>query len=94
MKTKTLITNFNYFTASTIPRCPRTTPDPSKCIIDAVEKLRGNLARGDLGQGFKIPKLEPLMLSGLRFYRGPDVNCVFDQILVRGASNFVIEKLK
>lgn len=82
------------FLPSSIPRCPRTSPDPSKCIINAVETLRGNLASGDFGGGFKIPKLEPLQLTGLRFYRGPDVNCVFDNIQVRGASNFVVEKLK
>jgi len=59
-----------------------------------VEKLRPNLARGDLGEGFKIPKLEPLYLTGLRFYRGPDVNCLFDDVSVRGASNFIVEKMK
>lgn len=59
-----------------------------------MEQLRGNLASGDLGQGFKVPPLEPLKLTGLRFYRGPDVNCVFDDISVRGASTFVVEKLK
>uniref|UniRef100_A0A336M337 CSON008823 protein n=1 Tax=Culicoides sonorensis TaxID=179676 RepID=A0A336M337_CULSO len=78
----------------TIPRCSRTVRDPAKCILDAVEKLRPNLARGDLGEGWKIPKIEPLFLTGLRFYRGPDVNCLFDDVSVRGASNFQIEKLK
>lgn len=77
-----------------MPRCSRTVPDPSKCITEAVEKLRPNLARGDLGEGFKIPKLEPLYLTGLRFYRGPDVNCLFDDVSVRGASQFIIEKMK
>lgn len=80
--------------ASLIPRCARTVRDPGKCILEAVEKLRPNLARGDFGDGWKLPKIEPLYLTGLRFYRGPDVNCLFDDIYVRGASNFQVEKLK
>lgn len=52
------------------------------------------LAVGDLGDGFKITPLEPLLIDIIHFKRGPEFSATFKNSLVNGPSNFIVEKLK
>lgn len=80
--------------ASIIERCPRNHPNPSQCVLQAVEKIRPNLASGDFGENFNVPKLEPLYIDRITMDRGPDFKANFTNINVDGPSKFVIEEMK
>lgn len=89
--------NFNIFfpfSASLIKTCSRNSPAIEKCILDEINKLRPNLANGDLGDGVKTIPLEPLPLDNIQFKRGPEFSATFNNILVNGPSSFVVTKLK
>jgi len=77
-----------------IQTCPRNSPDPSKCIREVVEKIRPNLANGDFGANFNVPKLEPLFIDKISMDRGPDFKAEFTDIVVSGPSKFVLEDFK
>ncbi|CAD7079713.1 unnamed protein product [Hermetia illucens] len=79
---------------SSIKTCPRNHPDPNRCILDAVNIVRPLLAKGDLGDGYHTPPLEPLYLDNIEMGRGNEFRAVFSDIQARGGSNFIIEKLK
>ncbi|XP_055682248.1 uncharacterized protein LOC129789452 [Lutzomyia longipalpis] len=79
---------------STIKTCSRNLPRPEECIIDAVDKLRPDLSVGDLGENFKTPPLEPMMIENIEMHRGQEFRAIFTNLLVNGPSQFVVEKLK
>ncbi|XP_055295483.1 protein takeout-like [Sitodiplosis mosellana] len=79
---------------STIKICPRNTPNPSQCILNAITDLRPRLANGDLGDGVKTVSLEPLALDNISVKRGPEFSATFNNLLVNGPSNFVVSNLK
>lgn len=60
----------------------------------SVEKIRPNLASGDFGPDFNVPKLEPLYLDKISIDRGPDFKADFTDIVVNGPSKFVVEEFK
>jgi Haemolymph juvenile hormone binding protein (JHBP) len=43
--------------------CRRNEPDMSQCIITAIKGLQPKLITGDLGDGFKVPPIEPFSLT-------------------------------
>ena len=63
-------------------------------MIAATEKVRPLLAKGDLGDGFLTPPMEPLALEVIKMNRGQEFSATFSNILVNGPSEFVVEKLK
>ncbi|XP_037955420.1 protein takeout-like, partial [Teleopsis dalmanni] len=80
--------------ASVITPCHRNDPELEKCIIDAVYMLRPLFAKGDLGDGYHVPPLEPLLLENIEMHRGRQFQAEFSNIEARGGSNFVIDKLR
>lgn len=80
--------------ASAITTCSRNLPNPEKCIIDEINKLRDALTVGDLGDGFKTIPLEPLYLDNIHFKQGSDFSATFNNVLVYGPSSFTVTKLK
>lgn len=64
------------------------------CIRNSVEKLRPNLATGNWGDNFVVPKLEPLNLESIQMNRGPDFQANFTNIIVYGPSKWILEELK
>lgn len=88
------ISNLHSHIASSIVPCSRNLPNPESCIVAMSEKLRPLLARGDLGDGFLTPPLEPLALDNIRMSRGQEFNAVFSKLQVNGPSKFVVDKLK
>lgn len=83
-----------FILASSIKVCSRNTPNPSGCILNAINDLRLRLATGDLGDGVKSVPLEPLSLDNIHIKRGPEFTASFNNLLVDGPSNFVVSKLK
>lgn len=77
-----------------IDTCPRNSPNPIECVLKSVEKIRPNLASGDFGPDFQVPKLEPLFIDQIGIDRGPDFKANFTEINVSGPSKFVIEEMK
>ncbi|XP_063699309.1 protein takeout-like isoform X2 [Culicoides brevitarsis] len=79
---------------SVIERCSRKDPNPRDCIRASVEKLRTNLATGNWGDDFKVPKLEPLLLDGIYMDRGKDFKANFTDISVNGPGKWILEDIK
>ena len=53
---------FGFFSASIFPVCFRDDPQLSNCIVQAVNVLRPRLTTGDLGDGFRTVRLDPLYI--------------------------------
>lgn len=72
--------------------CKRNDPKIEECIINSIEKLRPKLNKGipDL----EVPSLEPLNLPEIDVSRGQNFHAFGRNIVVSGASNFKITKLK
>uniref|UniRef100_A0A1W7R7Q8 Putative hemolymph juvenile hormone binding protein n=1 Tax=Aedes albopictus TaxID=7160 RepID=A0A1W7R7Q8_AEDAL len=79
---------------STIKVCSRNDPKIDQCIMDALDHIRPNLATGDFGKGFDIPKVEPLFIEQIKMQRGPDFQAVFSKLDVYGCSKFKFERLQ
>ncbi|XP_058819288.1 uncharacterized protein LOC131682093 [Topomyia yanbarensis] len=78
---------------SNIKVCSRGEPKMEQCIIDSVEHIRPNLANGDFGPDFKVPKLEPLYIEQMKLQRGQDLQAVCSKLNVTGCSSFKIERI-
>lgn len=90
-----MIESISVISASSITACSRNLPEPEACLINEVTKLRPLLAKGDLGDGFKTPPLEPLLLKDtIQWKRGKEFSASFSDLLVSGPSLFSVEKLK
>lgn len=63
------------------------------CIKNSIERARPFLARGDFGEGFIVPKFEPLYIKRLAMMSN-DVNVTISDSLVNGPSNFEVKKIK
>ena len=50
------------FVASLLPVCVRDDPQLANCIINTLYTLRPRLATGDLGDGIKITRLDPVYI--------------------------------
>lgn len=82
------------FTASSItPRCPVKSPNWGQCISTAIENAKPYLAKGDFGEGFVVPKMEPLYIKRLGMV-SHDVNTTISDLIVTGASDFKVTKIK
>lgn len=82
------------FTASSItPRCPVKLPNWGDCIMTAIENTKPYLAKGDFGEGFIVPKMEPLYIKRLGMV-SHDVNTTISDLIVTGASDFKVTKIK
>ncbi|KAG5666670.1 hypothetical protein PVAND_014685 [Polypedilum vanderplanki] len=79
---------------STIKVCHRNDPQISDCVIKAIQHLQPRLAIGDLGDGITIPKIEPFTIKSTQIGQTPEFRILLKNIIVRGASNFKIEKLR
>lgn len=79
---------------STLKLCSRNDPKVEQCIIGAVDHIRKNLAEGDFGEGFDVPKLEPLYVEQMKMQRGQDFQAIFSKVNVFGASTFKIDRLQ
>jgi len=56
-----------YFLASIFPVCFRDDPQLSDCIVEAVNALKPRLITGDLGEGLRIPKIDPFYIPKYNF---------------------------
>lgn len=74
--------------------CSRNDPKIDQCIMDAVNHIRPNLASGDFGEDFHIPKIEPLYIEQMKMQRGQDFQAVFSKLNVYGCSAFKFERLQ
>lgn len=59
----------------------------------SIEIIKPNLKTGDFGNGFKIDPLEPLKIADINIER-PGLTVSLTDILVNGATNFKISKLR
>lgn len=77
-----------------IQRCHRSDEEIDDCICRSIELLRNNLANGDFGENFTIPKLEPLYIDEIKMHRGNDFRASFRNLLVSGPSQFVLKNMR
>lgn len=74
--------------------CKRKDPNLDKCITDIVERIRPNIASGNYGSSKQLPTLEPVVIERIRIERGPSFMADFSNLAVKGASEFIIKKLR
>ncbi|XP_076238609.1 circadian clock-controlled protein daywake [Calliopsis andreniformis] len=72
--------------------CKRNDPNLSQCIKNSVENFRPHLVAGV--PDYNIPSLEPLMLKELVSTSGGNIKLKLKNVLVHGASNFTVQRLK
>lgn len=89
-----LIKNNEAILPKNIQICSRHEPNLSECIINSVKQLQPRLASGRLDDEFIVPALEPLALDNIKMERGQEFKAHFTNLLVRGPSSFIIEKLR
>ncbi|XP_065094134.1 protein takeout-like [Ochlerotatus camptorhynchus] len=89
-----LINSANSALPSTIKVCSRNDPNVDQCIMDAVNHIRPNLASGDFGEGFTMPKIDPLYIEQMKMQRGKDFQVVVRKLNVYGNSAFQLERLQ
>lgn len=78
-----------------IRKCHRSNPSINECICESIELLRKNLADGDFGENFTIPKIEPMFIDEIKIQRGNDYNEMsFKNLYVSGPSNFVLKNMR
>ncbi|XP_062553084.1 uncharacterized protein LOC134218192 [Armigeres subalbatus] len=82
------------FLEPTLTVCKRKDPNIDKCITDIVERIRPNIASGSYGSANEHPKLEPVVIEKINIERGPSFSANFSNLVIKGASDFVIKKLK
>lgn len=58
-----------------------------------MERVHPQLADGDLGNGIRVPPLEPLHLKVLTINHGPELQGKFSDLVVHGASDFTIDDM-
>ncbi|XP_055546849.1 uncharacterized protein LOC129731108 [Wyeomyia smithii] len=74
--------------------CNTRDPSVDKCIIDVIERIRPNIGSGNYGSENKHPPMEPIVLESIRIERGPSFSANFSNLVINGATKFVIKKLK
>lgn len=82
-------------TADFIPKCRRSDPDISSCILKGVEELRPRLKNGI--PEVNLPALEPFTVPKLKLDRTAAnlrIKATVKQAIAYGGSNFKIEKLR
>ncbi|CAG9811071.1 unnamed protein product [Chironomus riparius] len=79
---------------SSVKICHRNDPQINECIIKSIEQLRPRLAAGSLGDGFDLPKIEPFAIQSIKVGTTQDFKVSLKNVLIKGASNFRIEKLR
>lgn len=95
MREHSYITELCSFVAEVIRICPRSSENINECICESIELLRTNLANGDFGDNFTIPKIEPLFIDEIKINRGDDFNeMVFKNLFVSGPSQFVLKNMR
>lgn len=89
------INRFYINVADVIRKCSRSVENINECICESIELLRDNLANGDFGEDFVIPKLEPLYIDEININRRNDYNeMVFRNLFVSGPSQFVLKNMR
>lgn len=89
-----LIKNSSTFSARIIKPCSRNLQNINNCIIDSINMLKPNLISGNLGEGFEIPKLDPLIIDEIKISNGNDLQANFKNLSVFGPSNFKVLNLE
>ncbi|KAG5682953.1 hypothetical protein PVAND_012270 [Polypedilum vanderplanki] len=78
-----------------IKTCSRNHPNMANCILNSINSLRGVLSSGQYGPGFEnLPKIEPFYIHSINIGNRREFKAHLSNIIVRGGSNFQIEKLK
>ncbi|XP_070497244.1 uncharacterized protein [Chironomus tepperi] len=76
---------------SILPVCFRDDPQLAKCLVLTANILRTRFTTGDLGNGFRIPRLDPIYIPRITYGREHTLQTRMMNIYVRGFSNFKIE---
>ncbi|XP_070496855.1 uncharacterized protein [Chironomus tepperi] len=96
-KYSTFLLFFIHFVAAPLPSifpvCFRNDPQLSNCIVQAVNALKPRLASGDLGDGFKTIRLDPLYIPKITYGSTSRLRTKLTNVYLKGVSNFNIEKL-
>jgi Haemolymph juvenile hormone binding protein (JHBP) len=71
-------------TATVIKVCPRSAENINECICESIELLRNNLANGDFGENFTIPKIEPLFIKEIKIKRGNFNEMIYRNLVISG----------
>lgn len=85
---------FKYFTAPSFKICQKSSPNLASCVTNSIEYLRPNLKAGDLGNGFKTPSIDPLLIDDIKLERGRGFFFHLNNLKVYKLTNFKVDKLR
>lgn len=73
--------------------CSRRDQNVNGCIANVVNGMKTGLANGRAFEQFSIPPLEPLTVSTIVLKQGGRFEAKFSDVMVNGASNYVIQSM-
>lgn len=79
---------------SYIQVCRRSDPRASECIIHSITALQPLMANGVLQRELQIQSIEPFLIDHLAFGNENSLKVSIRNLVVKGGSNFRIEKLR
>uniref|UniRef100_A0A336KE16 CSON006914 protein n=1 Tax=Culicoides sonorensis TaxID=179676 RepID=A0A336KE16_CULSO len=79
---------------SSIKPCPRSdVASFDNCLSETLNKIKPNLASGNFGKGFTVPKFEPLYVAAVSIDT-PELNINMTEASVTGSANFKLTSIK
>ncbi|XP_058453612.1 uncharacterized protein LOC131431754 [Malaya genurostris] len=81
--------------APILTACSRTDPEYEKCVKQAVERIRSNIAVGNYGEGQpSAPPLEPIYIDQMKIDHGASFQAVLSNVTIKGAGDFSIRRVR
>lgn len=78
--------------ASVIQPCSSSS-GPDACISNVLERIKSSLAKGDFGQGYVTPQMEPMFIDLMQI-TGPELNINMTNLYVKGATTYKVVSVK
>lgn len=75
-----------------IKPCPQTDEFKS-CLQGVFESIRDGLAKGDFGEGYVTPRMEPMFLDLMQI-TGPELNINMTNLYVKGPTTYKVVNIK
>lgn len=69
------------------------TQNTNACIEEILERIKPSLAKGNFGQGYITPQMEPIFIDLMQI-TGPELNINMTNLYVKGATSYKVVSLK
>ncbi|XP_058824866.1 protein takeout-like [Topomyia yanbarensis] len=80
---------------SSLPKvCSRSDPELGKCITEVIHGLRSNLASANIGDGSKVPTLDPYQIKWMHIENNSGFNLKLTNATIDGISGYKVRNLR